>query len=107
MPSMLNVKARIKLEVLFIIFEGKNEITEDDDSSHGRGYTSNLSQKTNDEPNSYKGDICHIYNKKNHSVMKCYNWFNHSFQSKEATQALAALTTNDSQDLGCMVGRHR
>ncbi|KAF3772166.1 hypothetical protein EJ110_NYTH58366 [Nymphaea thermarum] len=53
--------------------------------------------------NSSKDLVCQICNKKNHSAMRCYNRFNHSFQADDATHALAALTITDPQDSGWLV----
>lgn len=43
-------------------------------------------------------EISQICGKKNHTALKCFNRFNHSFQQEDIPQALAALTIADSQD---------
>ena len=42
--------------------------------------------------------ICQICNKRNHTTLKCFNRFNHSFIADNIPQALAAITIADSQD---------
>ncbi|KAF8401648.1 hypothetical protein HHK36_012594 [Tetracentron sinense] len=42
--------------------------------------------------------ICQICNKRNHTALKCFNRFNHSFQADDIPQALAAFSIADNQN---------
>ncbi|GKU96384.1 hypothetical protein SLEP1_g9625 [Rubroshorea leprosula] len=42
---------------------------------------------------------CQICGKLNHTAMKCFNRFNHSYQEDDIPKALAAITINDNQEL--------
>ncbi|KAJ0087866.1 hypothetical protein Patl1_32909 [Pistacia atlantica] len=42
--------------------------------------------------------ICQVCGKRGHTVLKCYNRFNHSFQAEDIPKALAAMTIADNQD---------
>jgi hypothetical protein len=42
--------------------------------------------------------VCQICNKRNHTALKCFNRFNHSFTPEDVPQALAAMKIVDTQD---------
>jgi hypothetical protein len=81
-------------------------------NSRGRGFVqgnSSVSKPTSSQigqhqggpspkPNNDEKLVCQICNKRNHTALKCFNRFNHSFTPEDVPQALAAMKIVDTQD---------
>jgi hypothetical protein len=65
------------------------------DQQNARPRGENQSFRSN---NTDEAPICQICNKRNHTALKCFNRFNHSFTPEIIPQALAAITIADNQD---------
>lgn len=50
------------------------------------------------QPSHYKGATRQICGKLNHTAIRCWHRFNHTYQPEVVSQALAAMTLSDSQD---------
>ena len=61
--------------------------------SRGQSSNQNANNKNKDEV-----VVCQICNKRNHTAIKCFNRFNHSFTADNLPQSFAAMKLSDIQD---------